>query len=260
MSNPAGSRRLLAANHRLVNDLLYFSAKTPLVPVERRFDLAELAALRDSAPARISWTILFIKAYGLLSQRHPHLRRAYMAWPWPHLYEHPLSVAMLAINRPDANEDRLFWGRFLNPEMRSLPELQHELERYKSEPVQTVFRRQIRLARFPLPLRRIAWWLTLNSGPKLAKRFGTFGLSTLAGMGAYNGRHPACLTTSFSYGPLEPGGQMLVTILFDHRILDGAAIARDLADLESILKTEVSAELRELSGESSSDPTARRAA
>jgi hypothetical protein len=214
------------------------------VPVEREIDLRELTVLRSEVSPKISWTMLFIKAYGLLSHQHPHLRQALMTWPWTHLYEHPCSVAMLAINRLEEQEDRLFWGRFVAPETRPLADLQAELDCYKSGPVASIFRRQVRLAQFPSPLRRIAWRLTLNSGTKRAKRLGTFGLSTLAGLGAYNRHHPSCLSTSLSYAPMDAKGRALVTILFDHRIVDGAAIARDLAELEMILNTDIAAELR----------------
>jgi hypothetical protein len=260
MSIPPGCRHSLPANRRLVNDLLHFAAKTPLVPVERHFNLGGLAALRADISPRISWPVLFIKAFGLVSHRNAQLRQAYMAWPWRHLYQHPCSVAMLAINRGEANQDHLFWGRFIAPEARSLSDLQQELDRYKHEPVAAVFRRQVRLAMFPLPLRRIAWWLTLNSGPKRAKRLGTFGLSTLAGLGAYNRHHPSCLSTSLSYGPVDASGHMLVTLLFDHRMLDGATIARELAELEMILQNDIAAELRAMLDQPGAELSTHRAA
>jgi hypothetical protein len=95
-------------------------------------------------------------------------------------------------------------------------------------------------------LRRLGWWLTLNvSGASRARRVGTFGLSTLAGNGAVNRYHPTCLTTSLTYGPIDRAGQALVTILYDHRIMDGSCVARALADLEAILQNAVTRELKE---------------
>jgi hypothetical protein len=260
MSTPQGFRRSLPESRRLVNDLLRYAARTPLVPVERWFELADLADLRSSMSPKISWPVLFIKAYGLLCGRHAHLRQAYMSWPRPHLYEHPCSVAMLAINRSQDNEDRLFWGRFWAPETCALVELQAELDRYKYEPVESAFRRQLRFARFPSPLRRIAWSLTLNFGSKRAKRLGTFGISTLAGLGAYNRHHPSCLTTSLSYGPIDSNGKSLVTILFDHRVVDGAMIARNLAELETILKGTIATELHAMANRLDEDAAVKRAA
>jgi len=60
------------------------------------------------------------------------LRQAYLRWPWPHLYQHPYSVAMLAVNRADTAGERLYWGRFIQPETLSLLELQKRLDRYTS--------------------------------------------------------------------------------------------------------------------------------
>jgi hypothetical protein len=153
---------------------------------------------------------------------------------------------MLAVNRTDPDGERLYWGRFTRPEDRPLAELQTFLDRYKTEPTPLVFARQLRFSRVPTPLRRLGWWLTLNvSGASRARRLGTFGLSTLAGNGAVNRYHPTCLTTSLTYGPIDRAGRALVTILYDHRVMDGSCVARALADLETILQGAVARELKD---------------
>jgi hypothetical protein len=193
--------------------------------------------------------MLFLKAYALLACDHAPLRQAYLRWPWPHLYEHPSSVGMLAINRGTGESERLYWGRFRCPESRTLAKLQARLDRYKSGPVGDVFRTQERFSRLPGPVRRLAWWLGLNvSGGLRAREMGTFGLTSLAGQGAVNHYHPTCLTTGLTYGPLDAAGHSLVTILFDHRVMDGSRIARALRDLEAILQGPITRELREMAG------------
>jgi hypothetical protein len=234
----------LSINRRLVNDLLYFSRGIPLFPMEREFDLAALSQLRDQAKLRIAWPLLFVKAYGLLAAARPELRQSYQPWPWPHLYQHPQSVAMLAVSRNTPSGERLCWARFTAPEQQSLAALQADLERYKTAPVDEVFRRQVRLSRLPTPLRRLAWWLSLHtSGSRRGKRLGTFGLSTVAGSGAINRFHPSCLTTSLSYGPLSAAGKTLVTVVCDHRVVDGAPMARALQELEEIFAGPIADEL-----------------
>jgi hypothetical protein len=229
--------------------LLHFARHVPLFPLERLFDLRELAELRRQTNPKVGWPVLFLKAYGLVAAGCPQLRQSYLRWPWPHLYEHPWSVASLAVNRVEGQGERLFWGRFIRPEAQSLTELQRRLDRYKTEPVGSVFRRQLRFSRVPTPLRRLGWWLTLNlSGAKRANRLGTFGLSTLAGSGAVNRYHPTCLTSSLTYGPVDRTGKMLVTILYDHRVADGSCIARALAELEAVLQGPITRELRGLGG------------
>jgi len=245
-------RQPLGENRRLVNDLLYFSRHIPLYPLDREFDLGLLADLRLRARVRISWAVLFIKAYGLLSAEIAELRQTYLRWPWPHLYQHPHSVAMLAINRDTPDGERLCWGRFIAPEQQSLVALQAALDEYQTEPLAKVFRRQMRLSRFPAPLRRIAWWLSLNaSGAKRAKRVGTFGLSTLARLETFNRFHPSCLTTSISYGPMSADGKALVTLICDHRVVDGMPMARALARFKTILAGPIAAELAGLANRAS---------
>ena len=69
---------------------------------------------------------------------------------------------------------------------------------------------------------------------------------TLAGRQAFNRFHPTLCTTSLTYGPLEDDGRCLVTLIADHRVLDGAAVAQALERLEETLGTAVAAELRAL--------------
>ncbi len=160
-----------------------------------------------------------------------------MRWPWPHIYQHEHSVGMVAINRSTPSGDRLFWGRFTSPETQSLVEIQKQLDEYKHGQIETVFRRQIRLGSFPTPLRRLAWWMSLNlSAIRRARRLGTFGLSTVASLGAVNRFHPTCTATSLTYGPISPAGRAVVTIVYDHRLIDGAPLARAIAELEAILQ------------------------
>jgi hypothetical protein len=240
-------RRRLPPSRRLVCDLLHFARRVPLFPLERSCGLGELAELRQRAPCKISWSVLFLKAYGLVAMEYAQLRQAYLSWPWPHLYEHPHNVALLAINRADSEGDRLYWGRFIQPEQRTLVDLQTKLNRYKSEPPRSVFRTQRRLSRLPTLLRRSGWWLALNlSGAQRARLMGTFGMSTLAGQGAVNRFHPTCLSTSLTYGPMDASGQVLVTLLYDHRIADGNCIAAALADLEVILRGPIASEVKSL--------------
>jgi Pyruvate/2-oxoglutarate dehydrogenase complex, dihydrolipoamide acyltransferase (E2) component, and related enzymes len=240
------SRRLsISCNRALVLDGLHFARELTLFPVEREFDLAEIARLRQRQPARISWVVLFLKAYATVARQHAPLRQAYIRWPWPHLLESPYSVAMLAINRQFEGEDRLCWGRFDEPADQPLTAIQERLDRYTRDPVEQIFKRQVRLSRLPGWLRRSLLWWNLNfAGAMRAKRLGTFSLSTLAGQGALNRAHPTFLTSSMTYGPIDDDGRCLVTLLCDHRVVDGAIGARALNDFHNVMRGQISAELR----------------
>ena len=93
-----------------------------------------------------------------------------------------------------------------------------------------------------------------SSSPKRVSRIGTFSLSTLAGCGATNRFHPTLCTTSLSYGPLDAESRCLVTVIADHRVLDGVTVARALARLEDVLAREIATELTALRA----DPAASR--
>jgi len=243
----AGRRQGLSANRSLVVDGCYFAKHIPFFPVERACDLAEVAALRKAATPRISWTALFLKAYSQVAAEMPVLRRCFLSFPWPHYYQHDHNVGMLAMNRQFENDDRLCWGRFDKPEQQQLTAIQRLLDTYQSEPVERAFKRQVFLSRLPWPVRRLLWWLNLNVFvSKRAKRLGTFSLSSLAGQGALNRFHFTALSNSLTYGPLDDAGQCLVTLICDHRVIDGSAAAAALIRLEQHLIGMIAEELRTL--------------
>lgn len=245
-----GARTVPLTHHRtLVCDVAHFARRMPVFPAERTFDLAEVAARREAArcqrgETRIAWSVLFLKAYGLVASRQAALRRAYVAWPWPHFVEWPASIGMLAVNRHVNGVDRLCWAGFQRPEERSLVEMNGHLRWYQTKPLGETFPKQLQLSRLPTILRRLIWWWNLNVvGAKRAARLGTFSVSSLAGQGCLNRGHPSVLTTSLTYGPLDANGRCVVTLLCDHRVLDGVAAAAALDELESVLQNEICREL-----------------
>jgi hypothetical protein len=239
--------RSVSHNRALVLDLVALSARHAYFPVERVVDLGPVAELRRAAGRRISWTVLFMKAYAMVAAENPQLRQAYCRWPWPRLCQNGENVAMVCINRMDGGEERLCWGRFFSPERQSVTALQTALDAYQNEPVDSIFRRQVRLSKCPLPLRRLALWMNLNFARKRrARRLGTFSMSALAGQQAFNRFHPTLLATSLSFGPLNQRGQALVTLICDHRVLDGALGARVLSELQANFLNSISDELQAL--------------
>ncbi len=249
MTTSQGKWIPIDASRRLVLDVLHYSASVPCFPVEKWFCLEEVTRLRQQAATRISWTVLFAKAYGRVAAELPALRRIYCRWPWPHYFEAPHSVATIAMNRPCDGVDRLFWARLQSPETTSLVKLQQQLNAFQSKPVEEVFHRHLLMARLPSPVRRLFWWLRLNTAArKRARRMGTFGMSTLAGQGVYNRLHPHFLTSSLTYGPLQSDGTLLSTLLCDHRVLDGITAAKAINRLEEVLCGDIADELRGLAG------------
>jgi hypothetical protein len=249
MSDPKGRTIPLSVCRRLMGDLLHFARKVPSVPVQRLMNIAAVRNAREQTTSRPSWCVIFTKAYARLAGEFPEFRRAFMAFPRQHIYEHPLSVASIALEREYEGENGVFFGQIRSPEEHTLAELDAQLHRFKNEPVWDIslFRRAIRTARAPLLVRRFAWWFGLNSsGHKRAKRMGTFGVTVYSSFGA-EGLHPLSpLTTTLNYGVIQPDGTVAVRIIYDHRVMDGATVARALGRLEEIMNSEIVQELRNM--------------
>jgi hypothetical protein len=250
MSQPAGRWVPLSLPRRLICDLMHFARQVPSIPVERHMRLGAVAAARRAAHPRPSWAALFIKAYGLVAVHRPELRRSYLSFPWPHLYEHAASTATVAVERSySTGESAVFFAHLGHPEDRSLTEIDEKLHRCKTQPMEEIasIRRALRVARLPLPLRRLLWWLALNlSGRKRAQFIGTYGVSVYGGLGAASLHPLSVATTTLNYGVIAPSGAVDVRLVYDHRVLDGAAVARALGDLEETLRGPILAELREM--------------
>ncbi len=115
MTQEYGRRLALSPARRLIADLTTFAMRTPLCTVERTIRLSALAEARQEAqghPEQLTpgWCSLFTKAYAGVAARRPELRRAYIPWPWPHLYEHPINVASVAIERRIGTENGVLFA------------------------------------------------------------------------------------------------------------------------------------------------------
>jgi hypothetical protein len=235
----------LLPSHRVRNDILHFANKAPILPVQRRMALSSLVEARKGCRHRPPWTALFLKAYAILAQEIPAMRRVYIGLPRPHLYEYPSSVAMITFERKIGEEVEVFAGKINDPASRSLAELVDFLERFNETPLWEIreCRRVLIFGRLPLPLRRFLIWLALNVGRHRARIFGTFALSVYSRLGADSLRPLFTCTTVLNYGVIAADGTVDVRLNYDHRIMDGATVARALQLLEKILTQTIVGEL-----------------
>jgi hypothetical protein len=211
--------------------------------------LGPVVQARALAIPRPSWCSIFTKAWGFTCANHPALRRAYLSFPWTRLYQHPINVATIAVERPYGDEDAVFFIQINQPEQKPLLEIDRRLKWFKDRPLQSaaVLRRQFNLSGLPRPLRRLLWWGALNlNGRQRAHFFGTFGVTVYSGLGATSLHPRGLLTSTLNYGVIESDGEVTVRIVYDHRVLDGGTVARALADLERVLLHDIVAELRYL--------------
>jgi hypothetical protein len=99
------------------------------------------------------------------------------------------------------------------------------------------------MARAPAPIRWLLMWLGLNIARQRANYFGTFQLSVYSGLGAESLNPLTPLTTLLNYGPISEDGLVNVRIHYDHRVMDGANVARALERFEKILNSDVADEV-----------------
>jgi hypothetical protein len=242
----------LSVPRRMVGDLLYFAGGIPTVPVQKRMALGPLAAARAACRERPRWTTLFTKAYALMAREFPEFRRAYVKLPWPHLYEYPASNATIIIERDYHGEAGLFSISIKEPARQSLRDIGRQLEHASAAPIEEIkdFRRTIQFTRLPRPLRRAFWWLCLNIGRQRGNYFGTFGVSVYSALQAESLHPLSPLTTLLNYGVMSDDRVLDVRIIYDHRVMDGATVARALARLEEILNSAIKEEVAEMADRS----------
>ena len=220
----------LSLPRRTVIDLLHFASAIPTVPVQRLMSLQPVVSARAACSDRPRWTAIFVKAYALAAREFPELRRAYIKLPWPTLYEYPLSNASI----------------IKDPAARPLDDIGEILRHASTAPIDAIkdFQRSMRFAALPRPLRRLLWWVALNFGRQRSNFFGTFAVSVYSGLNAES-LHPLTpLTTTLNYGVIDGEGKVTVRVIYDHRVVNGATVARALARLEEILNTSLVEEIR----------------
>lgn len=237
----------LSLPRRFVGDLLSCARRVPSVPMQRHMRLADVMAARAALPKRVSWCAIFLKAYALVAAERPMLRRSYLSFPWPRLYEHPMNVASFGLERTYGGDEGVLFAQIPRPETISLLELDARVRYYKVAPLETVasFRRTLKVSRLPMPLRRFVWWAAMSANGTLRSAlFGTFGVSVVGSLGAGSLHILSPMTTTLNYGTFDDGGEIDVRLTYDHRVLDGSNVARALGALEDALHGPVLEELR----------------
>ncbi len=242
-----GTARKISLPRRLIADLMHASTGVPFVSLRRNLDIRLLLEARAGTAQPPGWAAIFVKAFCLVAKEQPVLRTLYAKWPWPHFYELPRSVGMVAIARVEDGEDCVLPQKIaLRENGDPLAEIDALIRHARDAPVDEVpaFRKILRATALPLPLRRLVWLIGLNFGRQRANYFGSFGVTSVAAYGAGELHALSPGPYILSYGVVEPDQTIDVVIRWDHRITDAAVIARTLTRLEQVLNTEIAAELR----------------
>jgi 2-oxoacid dehydrogenases acyltransferase (catalytic domain) len=237
----------LSSCRRSLTAMLRYAQQIPTIPVAYRMNLADVAAARRRHTSPPSWSSILIRAYGITCGKFPQLRRTWISWPRPYLYQHPHSVCAAAIEREWEGEQVVLPGLIGNPENCTLDAIQQQLRRYQDAEVWSIsgYRRSIRFGYLPRFVQRLFMWQKLDvSGERRARYVGTFGFSNYGMLGAESLHPIGPQTTVMSLGPMSPAGEITVKLVYDHRVLDGAQVARCLSYLEEVLHGTIAAELR----------------
>jgi hypothetical protein len=252
--NPRGLNMPIAVGRRIVAEFLRQARNVPLITVRRQFSIPGLTSTRSAMTPRVSWVALFAKAYALAALRHERLRRSWITFPVPRLYEHPVSACVVLVEREWQGEEVVLGGKVHEPEIMALVDIDRYVHRFRTAPVRSVscFRQLLRVGSYPTWLQRFLFWSSLHwSGFRRSKRFGTFVVSSLGNFGCETVGPRVPLTGYLSYGPVSPDGRVVVALTFDHRVMDGRHAARALEDVERILNTVIVSELRRMADEPS---------
>jgi hypothetical protein len=227
----------LSVPRRIVNDLMYFSRPVPTIPAQRRMGLRQLVSARAQSSERVPWPAIFAKGYGLVAREMPELRRVYLRYPLPHLYEFETSIASVAIERVVDGENAVLSIIIKDPAALGLRQIGDKIKLAKTAPIDEVkdFQRMIGLAKMPLPLRRFIWWVGLSVGRQRGNYFGSFAISVVSGLGTDITHARSPFPVLLNYGVFDASGDVDVRVVFDHRSLDGAVVARALQRLEEVL-------------------------
>jgi len=242
-----GTNRKISLPRRFIVDLMHASMRVPFISLSRTLDIGPLIEARAQAGKPPGWAAIFAKAFALVARDEPILRTLYVKLPWPHFFELPRSIGMVAIARVEDGEDCILPEKVPEPEERPLADIDAQIRRAKDAPLMEIpaFRKILMACRLPLPLRRLSWFVGLNVGRMSANNFGSFGVTSVAayGPGELHALSPGPFIVT--YGVVRPDHGIDVIIRWDHRVTDGAFIAKTLTRLEQVLNTEISAELRE---------------
>ncbi|HLQ93713.1 MAG TPA: hypothetical protein VK148_27135, partial [Xanthobacteraceae bacterium] len=243
---PELPRSPIPLHRRWMSDVVHFGKKSQVVAGNWTINVSPVAVARKLRRPPIGWGAIWVKAVALACRKWPELRTAYLPFPWPRLYLHPYAVATMVVERDWNGRPAVFFDQIKRPELLSLAEIDAILRGLKRRPVESVggYRRLIRFSRLPSIVRRPVWSFALQwSGRLRSEYFGTYSVHSFPVRRAQVMQSTTPISFSLIYGLLNPGGDMLVQLLMDHRIVDGLTSHRIMLAIEAAMKEDIVAEL-----------------
>jgi hypothetical protein len=244
----SGHSQRISLARRAIGDFLHAAKKMPIVGVERRLVIPAVLSARNAAQPRPGWTGIFTKAFAIVVAARPWLRKSYLAYPWERFYLTDKASADVVVETQQDQEDIVFPVRVHDPVATSLADIDRIIMQGRDRPMGiSRFRESMRIARFPRVIRRFLWSLALDvSGRLRTKYLANFGVTSVSRVGSDALFAIGPWTSLLTFGVVNAGGEVVVRLLFDHRVMDGTEPARALVDLERVLNREIVAELHGL--------------
>src|ERR1700710_2247683 len=145
-----GTIREISIPRRFIADLMHASMRVPFVSLRRTLNVRQLIEARAAAVPNPGWAAIFAKAFCLVARDEPVLRTLYIKWPWPHFYELPRSVGMVAVARVEDGQDCVLPQRVHAADEMPLAEVDALIRHPKSAAVDDVpaFRKILRATRW----------------------------------------------------------------------------------------------------------------
>ena len=161
-----GTVRKISLPRLFIVDLMRASMRVPFVSLARPLNVRQLIEARALLARPPGWAAIFVKAFALLAKDEPVLRTLYAKWPWPHFFELPRSVGMVAIARVEDGQDCILPEKVAKADEMPLTEIDAQIRHAKQAPIEEIpnFRKILMATRLPLPLRRFMWLVGLNFG------------------------------------------------------------------------------------------------
>ncbi len=214
-------------------------------------DMTFVEALRKQFHAediQITETAILLKAIAIAQRDHPFSRSILL--PFGRIATLENIAGGFTVERLVEGKPAVFFGTIDSPDTKSLEQIAFELKQFTSGKIDEhpQLSRQMKFSAMPWLLRKVVFFLSMFSAEiRLHAMKASFGLSSLGKYGVKAITGPCVCTSTFAVGTIEERPvvkkqtvvirkMMTLSLLFDHRCMDGAVAARFLADVKGLLE------------------------
>lgn len=197
---------------------------------------------------RLTETAILIKAIGIAQRNHPASRSTIL--PWGRIATFENICAGITIERMVGSQPAVFFGTIESPAEKSLETIMNELRQFSESNINDhpQLALESKFSKMPWLLRQLIFRLAMVIPEFRLRSLGaTFGISSLGKFGVKAITGPCVCTSTFGVGavedrPIARKGQIVIrpiltlSLLFDHRCIDGASAARFLKEVKEILE------------------------